>query len=233
MMTALSGSWQQALADELSKPYMEELFAFIAQRQAAGKTIYPEPENWFAAFEATPLQAVKVVILGQDPYHGPGQAHGLSFSVQPGERIPPSLRNIYKELNSDLAIETPAHGCLLDWAREGVLLLNATLTVEEKSPGAHQGQGWERFTDSVITLLSERREHLVFMLWGSYAQSKAGLIDDGRHLVLKAVHPSPLSAHRGFLGCRHFSRANDYLVANGCEPVEWRITQASGQLSLL
>ena len=226
-------SWSRVLSGEVEQSYMSELFGYLDSRMATGHIIYPERENWFAAFNETPFEQVKVVILGQDPYHGKHQAHGLSFSVLPGERVPPSLRNIYKELQSDLGIEPPGHGCLSGWAKAGVLLLNATLTVEEKKPGAHQGKGWEKFTDAAISALSHEREHLVFMLWGSFAQSKASLINSDKHLILTAPHPSPLSAHRGFLGCRHFSLANAYLVANGKARVDWSLAGSEPQLSLL
>lgn len=217
----LSGAWQKQLGEELQKPYMSKLFTFLADRQTSGATIYPKKESWFAALDKTPFEKVKVVILGQDPYHGAGQAHGLSFSVPTGCKTPPSLRNIYKELNTDLGMATPDHGCLTAWAEAGVLLLNSTMTVEEGEAGSHQGKGWEQFTDSVIRLLSGQREHLVFMLWGNFAQSKADLIDKDHHLILKAAHPSPFSAHRGFLGCRHFSKANTWLEKHGVAPVDW------------
>ncbi len=229
----LNGVWQKRLGKELEKPYMSKLFAFLEAQQAAGITIYPEKVNWFTAFNKTAFEDVKVVILGQDPYHGAGQAHGLSFSVPPGQKIPPSLRNIYKELAADLDMETPNHGCLTAWAKAGVLLLNSTMTVEEKKAGSHQGKGWEKFTDSVISLLSKQREHLVFMLWGNFAQSKSSLIDAERHLILEAAHPSPFSAHRGFLGCHHFSRANAYLEAKGEEGVNWHLDTTLSQPRLL
>jgi len=232
MNKQLTKSWEKHLAVQFEQPYMSDLFAFLDARKAAGKTIYPADQNWFAAFNETPFDKVKVVILGQDPYHGAGQAHGLSFSVLPDQKIPPSLRNIYKELDSDLGLKAPAHGCLSAWAEAGVLLLNATMTVEEKKPGSHQGRGWEQFTDAAIKSLSEKREHLVFMLWGNFAQSKAELIDAERHLVLKTTHPSPFSAHRGFLGCRHFSKANDYLIANGNDPIDWSLIDEQSQLQL-
>jgi len=232
MKQLLSESWIRHLTDELEKPYISELVNFLAEQEAAGRVIYPARENWFAAFDATAVEDVKVVILGQDPYHGAGQAHGLSFSVLPGQKIPPSLRNIYKELQSDLNLETPDHGCLDAWASAGVLLLNATMTVEQKKPGSHQGQGWEQFTDAVIRCLSAERENIVFMLWGNFAQSKAELIDADRHLILKAAHPSPFSAHRGFLGCHHFSSANAYLSEHGKSPVDWSLNSDQPQLAL-
>jgi len=231
MKQRLSESWERALAGELEKPYAADLFAFLETERAAGKTIYPSQENCFAAFDATAFDDVKVVILGQDPYHGAGQAHGLSFSVQPGQKIPPSLRNIYKELQSDLGIAIPDHGCLSAWARAGVLLLNATMTVEEKKPASHQGRGWERFTDAVIRGLSDKREQIVFMLWGNFAQSKADLIDHQRHMILASAHPSPFSAHRGFLGCHHFSKANAYLTEHGKTPIDWSLNSEQPQLS--
>ena len=227
MSLQLPASWSSYLASELQQDYAVDLCLFLEAERAAGKTVYPAQERTFAAFAD-----VKVVILGQDPYHGAGQAHGLSFSVLPGQKIPPSLRNIYKELQSDLNLETPDHGCLDAWASAGVLLLNATMTVEQKKPGSHQGQGWEQFTDAVIRCLSEKREHIVFMLWGNFAQSKAKLIDADRHLILKAAHPSPFSAHRGFLGCRHFSSANAYLTEHGKSPVDWSLNSDQPQLTL-
>jgi uracil-DNA glycosylase len=216
-------SWQPLLAPEFDKPYMQSLKAFLQQRKAQQVTIYPHSSNWFHALEATPLEQVRVVIIGQDPYHQPGQAHGLCFSVKPGVRVPPSLVNIYKELQSDLGIQPVNHGFLESWARQGVLLLNAVLTVEQGNANAHQGKGWEQFTDRIIHLVNERCDHVVFMLWGSYAQKKGAFIDQSKHLVLKAPHPSPLSAHRGFLGCRHFSKANAWLERMGREPVQWQL----------
>ncbi len=216
-------SWRQALKKEFEKEYMIQLRNFLAQEKTAQKTIFPKGSEYFAALNETPLEKVKVVILGQDPYHGPGQAHGLCFSVRPGVKPPPSLQNIFRELQSDLGIEPPLHGCLKSWAEQGVLLLNATLTVEAGRAGSHQGRGWETFTDQIIALLNERREGLVFMLWGSYAQKKGQFIDRKRHLVLEAPHPSPLSAHRGFLGCRHFSKANTYLQSQGQEPINFSL----------
>ncbi len=220
---ALQGAWQAAIGQEFEKPYMQELRAFLKAEKALKKVILPHSSNWFRAFELTPFERVKVVILGQDPYHGPGQAHGLCFSVQPEVPIPPSLRNIYQELANDTGFKPPSHGCLTHWAREGVLLLNATLTVEMGQAGSHQNRGWEHFTDAAIKALAQKREHLVFLLWGSYAQKKAALIDPNRHLVLKAPHPSPLSAYRGFFGCGHFSQANHYLQHQGIEPIAWQL----------
>ncbi|MFW5447479.1 MAG: uracil-DNA glycosylase, partial [Methylophagaceae bacterium] len=187
------------------------------------KVIYPHSSNWFHALEATPLDEVKVVILGQDPYHQPNQAHGLCFSVLPGVKAPPSLVNMYKELQSDLGIDPVNHGYLESWAKQGVLLLNAVLTVEDSNANAHQGKGWEQFTDKIIATVNERCENVVFMLWGSYAQKKGAMIDGTRHLVLKAPHPSPLSAYRGFFGCQHFSKANTYLQQHGRQTINWQL----------
>jgi len=219
----LEPSWKARVGDWLQRPEMRELSAFLRQRKAAGARIYPPGPDIFAAFDATPFDAVKVVVLGQDPYHGPGQAHGLCFSVRPGVPVPPSLQNIYKEIHNDLGIAPPDHGCLLPWAHRGVLLLNAVLTVEEGRAGAHQGKGWEGFTDHVIDTLAREREHLVFLLWGSYAQAKGKIIDSRRHRILRAPHPSPLSAHRGFLGSGHFSAANQYLQQQGLGAIDWRL----------
>jgi uracil-DNA glycosylase len=202
---------------------MQNLKSFLRQEKDQQKKIYPHSADWFHALETTPLDEVKVVILGQDPYHQPGQAHGLCFSVKPGVKVPPSLVNIYKELESDLGVTPVKHGYLESWAKQGVLLLNAVLTVEDSHANAHQGKGWEQFTDKVIETINAQRENVVFMLWGSYAQKKGSVIDPQKHLVLKAPHPSPLSAHRGFLGCRHFSQANDYLVQHGESPINWQL----------
>lgn len=221
----LHDSWLKILEAEFQQPYMEELRNFLRAEKSAGKTIYPPGDKIFNALNSTPFEEVKVVILGQDPYHGPNQAHGLCFSVQPGVPLPPSLRNIYKELQSDLGIQTPAHGYLQSWAEQGVLLLNATLTVERGKAGSHQGRGWERFTDAVVAHLNEDRDHLVFLLWGSYAQRKGEFIDRQRHCVLTAPHPSPFSANRGFFGCRHFSKANDYLLSQGKPAIDWRLPE--------
>lgn len=222
----LEPSWKAQVGDWLLQPQMRELGNFLRQRKASGVNVFPPGPQIFAAFDATPFDATKVVILGQDPYHGRGQAHGLSFSVQPGVPVPPSLLNIYKEIERDLGIPRPAHGCLLPWARQGVLLLNAVLTVEEGNAGAHQKRGWEGFTDHVVEALNREREGLVFLLWGSYAQQKGKVIDTQRHRVLKAPHPSPLSAHRGFLGCGHFSATNEYLQRRGQTPIDWSLPQA-------
>jgi len=219
----LEPSWKARVGDYLQRDDMQALSAFLRQRQAQGARILPPGPDIFAAFDATPFDATRVVILGQDPYHGPGQAHGLCFSVRPGVDVPPSLLNVYKEIERDLGILRPSHGCLLPWARQGVLLLNAVLTVEAGSAGAHAGKGWEGFTDHVVETLNREREGLVFLLWGSYAQKKGAVIDRSRHRVLKAPHPSPLSAHRGFLGCGHFSAANEYLVRRGQAPIDWSL----------
>ena len=219
----LEPSWKDRVGDYLQRDDMHALSAFLRQRKAAGARIYPPGPQIFAAFDATPFDAVKVVILGQDPYHGPGQAHGLCFSVLPGVPVPPSLDNMFKEIQRDLGIARPDHGYLMPWAQRGVLLLNAVLTVEDGRAGAHQGKGWEGFTDHVVDTLNRQREGLVFMLWGSYAQAKGKVIDQSRHRVLKTTHPSPLSAHRGFLGCGHFSAANEYLSRRGMTPIDWSL----------
>lgn len=221
MNPKIDSSWLSRLSDEFSQPYMASLKDFLAAEKSQGKSIYPPGGLWFNAFNRTAFDHVKVVILGQDPYHGPNQAHGLCFSVLPGVRLPPSLLNIYKELKSDLAIEKPDSGDLSAWADQGVLLLNATLTVEAHRAGSHQKKGWEQFTDATISALNKETEGLVFMLWGSYAQKKGAHIDQQKHLVLKAPHPSPLSAHRGFLGCQHFSKANQYLQSKGKAAIDW------------
>lgn len=220
---AMEAGWKRALAGEFAKPYMADLREFLQGEKQRGQLVYPRGSDIFNAFNFTPFADVKVVILGQDPYHGPNQAHGLCFSVRPGVDIPPSLVNIYKELRNDLGIEPPRHGHLEKWARQGVLLLNAVLTVQAHNAASHAGKGWELFTDAAIHALNREREHVVFMLWGSYAQKKGGFIDRSRHLVLTAPHPSPLSAHRGFIGCRHFSQANVYLRAHGKQPVDWNL----------
>lgn len=232
-MTALhlEPSWKARIGNWFAREDMQQLSAFLRQRKAAGATVYPPGKDIFAAFNATPFDAVKVVILGQDPYHGPGQAHGLCFSVLPGVAVPPSLLNIYKELQASTGFVRPDHGCLLPWAAQGVLLLNAVLTVEDGKPGSHQGRGWEGFTDHVVEVLNREREGLVFLLWGSYAQKKGAVIDSRRHRVLKAPHPSPLSAHRGFLGCGHFSSTNQYLANTGQSPIGWSLPPASALLA--
>lgn len=218
-------TWQTHLHTEFDLPYMLKLKAFLREKKDNGETIYPHSKNWFHALEATPLNKVNVVILGQDPYHQPNQAHGLCFSVQPKIRIPPSLINIYKELHNDLGITMPKHGYLEAWANQGVLLLNAVLTVSDSQANSHQGQGWEEFTDKVISTVNEECNNVAFMLWGSYAQKKGAVIDTQKHLVLKAPHPSPLSAHRGFLGCKHFSQANTYLEKNDKTPINWQLEE--------
>jgi uracil-DNA glycosylase len=221
----LEASWQAVLAAHFELAPMQELRRFLLDQKRAGRVVYPPGDRIFAALDLCPLPDVKVVIVGQDPYHGPGQAHGLCFSVLPGTPQPPSLVNIFKEINQDLG--TPerrigaGRGCLEPWARQGVLLLNAVLTVERGQPASHQNRGWENFTDRVVEVLSAEREHLVFLLWGSYAQKKCAMVDRSRHCVLTAPHPSPLSAHRGFFGCRHFSKANAYLEAHGKAPIDW------------
>jgi len=220
----LEPSWEERLREEISKPYFTALTEFI-RGEYAKKQIFPEEKNIFAALNEVPFNDVRVIILGQDPYHGPGQAHGLSFSVPDGIDIPPSLRNIYKELGSDLNIKPPVTGNLSGWAAQGVLLLNTTLTVEAGHAGSHQGKGWEEFTDAVIRILNNDREGLVFMLWGAYAQKKGEHIDSRKHLVLTAPHPSPLSAHAGFFGCRHFSQANAYLREHGKLEIDWALTE--------
>lgn len=219
----LEPSWKARLGDYLQRPEMQELSHFLRAEKLAGKHVYPRGGEIFNAFAHTPFPAVRVVILGQDPYHGPGQAHGLCFSVRPGVRIPPSLQNVYQEIQRDLGLARPSHGCLVAWADRGVLLLNSVLTVEDGRPGSHQGKGWEGFTDAAIAALEREREGLVFLLWGSYAQRKGALIDRSRHCVLQAPHPSPLSAHRGFIGCGHFSAANRYLVEHGQAPLDWSL----------
>lgn len=219
----LEPSWKERIGGYFERPEMQALSQFLRTEKQAGKVIYPPGAEIFAAFDHTPFDAVRVVILGQDPYHGPGQAHGLCFSVRPGVQPPPSLQNIFKEIQRDLGIAPPDHGCLTPWADRGVLPLNSVLTVERGLAASHQGKGWEGFTDAAIDALNREREGLVFMLWGSYAQRKGQLIDARRHHILKSVHPSPLSAHRGFLGCGHFSAANSYLEAHGQAPVDWSL----------
>ncbi|SDL70419.1 Uracil-DNA glycosylase [Franzmannia pantelleriensis] len=222
----LPESWQAPLGDELQAPYMQALRDFLAAEKAARKVIYPHSAHWFRAFQLTPLDQVRVVVLGQDPYHGPGQAHGLCFSVRPGVPTPPSLQNIYKELAQDLGTTPVSHGFLEHWARQGVLMLNSVLTVEQGNAGSHRGRGWETFTDRAIAAVNEQCDHVAFLLWGSYAQKKAAFVDRSRHLVLHSPHPSPLSAHRGFFGQRHFSQANAFLAARGREPIDWQLPAA-------
>lgn len=223
----LEESWRARLAPEFNEPYMAQLREYLLTRKRAGAKIYPPGEQIFNALNSTPFERVKVVILGQDPYHGAGQAHGLCFSVRLGVPTPPSLINIFKEIESDLGIPIADHGNLQSWAQQGVLLLNAVLTVEKGQAAAHQGKGWERFTDQVVRLLNAQRDGIVFLLWGSYALKKGAVIDRERHLVLTAPHPSPLSAHRGFMGCRHFSAVNAYLESRGLEPVKWALPASS------
>ncbi len=224
----LEASWTAKVGDYFDRPEMQALGEFLRAEKQASKRIFPPGPEIFAALDATPFDAVKVVILGQDPYHGPGQAHGLCFSVRPGVPVPPSLQNVFAEIETDLGITRPDHGCLTPWAQRGVLLLNSVLTVQAGMAGSHQGKGWEGFTDRVVDELNRGREGLVFLLWGSYAQAKGKLIDTRRHCVLRAPHPSPLSAHRGFLGCRHFSKTNQYLVENGQAPIEWSLPARAG-----
>ncbi|QCO68555.1 uracil-DNA glycosylase [Luteimonas yindakuii] len=223
----LEPSWKARIGDYLLREEMRALSAFLRERTAAGAAIYPPGPRIFAAFNATPFDAVKVVVLGQDPYHGPGQSHGLAFSVPPGVPVPPSLLNMFKEIERDLGLPRPDHGYLLPWAQRGVLLLNAVLTVEHGKAGAHQGRGWEGFTDHVVEMLNHERDGLVFLLWGSYAQAKGRVIDPRRHKVLRSTHPSPLSAHRGFNGCGHFSATNDYLRRRGLGEIDWRLPPRS------
>ena len=223
MAAALPPCWATRVGAYLERTDMQALAAFLRAEKAGGKRVHPPGRQMFAALDAVPFEAARVVILGQDPYHGPGQAHGLSFSVPPGVAIPPSLLNIFKEIERDLGLPMPRHGCLQHWAAQGVLLLNSVLSVEEGRAGSHAGKGWEGFTDEVIAALSREREGLVFLLWGSYAQKKGELIDRQRHCVLKAPHPSPLSAHRGFLGCGHFGKTNRWLQGRGSNPIDWSL----------
>jgi len=220
-MNQIHPSWQLYLAEEFEKAYMKELLGFLKEEKAKGKNIFPPEDQVFSAFALTPFDQVKVVVIGQDPYHGAGQAHGLSFSVGAGVKIPPSLMNIYKELKNDLGLQPPTHGSLLDWAKQGVLMLNAVLTVEEGKAGSHHKRGWEKFTDKVIEILNREKKHLVFILWGSPAQKKAQHVDDQKHLLIKSVHPSPLSSHRGFFGSKPFSKTNEYLHQHHLEPIHW------------
>ncbi len=213
-------SWHNFIKEEQVKPYMLSLKSFLQSRKEK-TSVYPKESEYFRAFDLTPLDSIKVVILGQDPYHGKGQAHGLSFSVQKGVGIPPSLKNIYTEISRDTGASSPQDGFLEDWAKQGVLLLNTVLTVEEGQAGAHRGKGWEEFTDKAIQTISQDQEHVVFMLWGMPARNKKNLIDSNKHLILEAPHPSPLSAYRGFIGCGHFSKANQYLLNAGKTPIQW------------
>lgn len=220
---SLESSWKEAIGSEFSKDYMVALNAFLVRQRASGKLVFPPADEVFLALNSTPFESTKVVILGQDPYHGEGQAHGLCFSVKSGVRVPPSLRNIFKELHADLGCTAPAHGNLISWAKQGVLLLNSVLTVESGAAASHKGMGWEQFTDKVVENLNEHRKHLVFVLWGSYAQKKGAMIDRSKHLVLSSPHPSPLSASRGFFGNHHFSMANAYLAQHERNPIIWQL----------
>jgi uracil-DNA glycosylase len=224
MNVQIDPSWKEVLAPEFDKPYFSEIVQFLKEEKTAGKVIYPPGPSIFNAFSLTPFPNVKAVLLGQDPYHGPGQAHGLCFSVQKGVAIPPSLMNMYKELQSDLGILPPGHGCLEQWAEQGLLMLNASLTVEGAKPMSHSKIGWERFTDAVISTVSQEKEGVVFLLWGRFAQQKEALIDTQKHFVLKAAHPSPFSAYSGFMGCKHFSKTNEILQSQGRQPINWQLT---------
>lgn len=219
----IEDSWKAALADEFAKPYFKNLISFLRQEKADGKTIYPAGSLIFNVYNTIPVEKVRVVILGQDPYHNPGQAMGLSFSVPKGVTVPPSLRNIYKELNTSTGLEKPGHGDLTKWAGQGVFLLNAMLTVERNNPGSHQRSGWQYFTDATIKAISDQRENVVFMLWGAFAKKKSVLIDEEKHLVLSSAHPSPFSADRGFFGNDHFNKANAYLKEHGYEEIDWSV----------
>lgn len=224
---SMEPSWLRVLEHEFSEPYLASLAAFVARERNLGVPVYPPEELVFNAFWQTPYSDAKVLIMGQDPYHGPGQAHGLSFSVPEGVALPPSLQNIFKELEQDMGCKKPPHGCLLSWARQGVLLLNATLTVRQGEPMSHSGKGWERFTDQVVSALSKKKDPVIFVLWGKFAQEKClrlkELADNKRHLILKAPHPSPLSAHQGFIGCRHFSQINEFLTKIGSSQIDWNL----------
>ena len=223
MDVKIEDSWKSVLKNEFSKSYFLEAVTFLKTEKALGKTIYPPGSLIFNSFNTTPFSKVKVVLLGQDPYHGKGQAHGLSFSVPAGVKPPPSLMNIFKELHDDIGIPFPSHGNLTKWAEQGILLLNASLSVRENEPLSHSNIGWTQFTDSVISKISSVKNNVVFLLWGKFAQQKQELIDETKHLVLKAAHPSPFSAYSGFLGCRHFSKTNEYLVKNGIDPIDWSL----------
>lgn len=229
----LDSSWLAPLAAEFEQPYMVSLRTFLLAEKKAGKKVFPAGDEIFNAFSHTPLERVKVVVLGQDPYHGEGQAHGLCFSVKPGVKVPPSLHNIFKEIRDELGHPIPAHGHLTAWADQGVLLLNSVLSVECGRAASHQGKGWETFTDRVIDVVNRECKGVVFMLWGSYAQRKGAIIDRQRHCVLTAPHPSPLSAHRGFFGCGHFQAGNEYLAANGKQPIDWRLPAATGPTQIV
>lgn len=223
MMSTTQPTWSQVLADEKQKPYFQQVMQTVREARRSGKVIFPPHDEMFNALTLTPFADIKVVILGQDPYHGPGQAHGLSFSVKHGVKAPPSLQNIFKEIKADLGLPIPKHGCLESWAKQGVLLLNASLSVEAHRAGSHSQIGWQTFTDKIISELSDQREGLVFLLWGAYAQRKVQLIDTKKHHILTAPHPSPLSAHRGFLGCKHFSKTNSILSKMGVQPIDWSL----------
>lgn len=216
-------SWKDLLMQEFDQPYFSEIRTFLKKEKAAGKVIFPPGPEIFNAYNLTPFGQVKVVIIGQDPYHGPGQAHGLCFSVRKGVKPPPSLVNIFKELKTDIGFTPPGHGCLEDWAKQGVFMLNAILTVEKDQPASHRHIGWQQFTDATIRLISDKKEHVAFLLWGAFAQQKEVLIDAGKHLILKAAHPSPFSADRGFFGCRHFSHVNNWLGTKGLTPIDWNL----------
>lgn len=222
-MNILCPSWKRLLSDELNKDYIQNLSHFLDEEEKSGKEIYPPREEIFSALEVTPLEKVRVVILGQDPYHGPGQAHGLAFSVKPGIAQPPSLKNIFKELESDQGISLPSHGNLSAWAKEGVLLLNTVLTVEKGNAGSHQGRGWEKFTDKIVELLNHEKDQLVFILWGAPAQKKARNVDNSKHYIISSPHPSPLSCYRGFFGSRPFGRTNDFFREKGLPLINWNI----------
>jgi len=224
MDVKIEESWKQLLREEFNKDYFQQIANHLKTEKAQGKTIYPPGSLIFNAFNSTPISNVKVVILGQDPYHGPGQAHGLCFSVKEGVPPPPSLVNIFKELHEDTCFRIPGHGNLTRWAQQGVFLLNASLTVRAAEPMSHSKIGWATFTDTVIRKISEQKAHVVFLLWGKFAQEKAALIDGEKHLILKSAHPSPLSAHAGFFGCHHFSKTNEYLVSKGIDPIDWNLT---------
>jgi len=223
MDVKIEASWKEILKSEFTKPYFQQIILHLKTEKAQGKIIYPPGSLFFNAFNTTPFDKVKVVILGQDPYHGPGQAHGLCFSVPSGIAPPPSLVNIFKELHSDIGINIPNHGNLTYWAQQGVFLLNASLTVRAGEPMSHSKIGWAEFTDGVIKKIVQEKEHVVFILWGKFAQEKKLMIDETKHCILKSAHPSPLSAHAGFFGCRHFSKTNEYLVTNGIDPIDWKL----------
>ncbi|AHB41314.1 Uracil-DNA glycosylase [candidate division SR1 bacterium RAAC1_SR1_1] len=221
----IHSSWKNILRDEFQKPYFEQIKQFLEQEKLAGNIVFPKGSDIFNAFNQTPFDDVKIVILGQDPYHGEGEAHGLCFSVQDGVRVPPSLKNIFKELLTDIpGFVIPVSGNLISWAKQGVFLLNATLTVRKDTPNSHKDAGWQQFTDAVIKKISDEKKGVVFLLWGAYAQGKIGLIDQEKHLVLQAAHPSPFSSYRGFFGCKHFSQTNNFLISQGKQPINWKIT---------